>query len=629
MAEFSKLRISELDFDQIKSNLKTYLKNQDTFKDYNFEGSGLAVLLDILAYNTHYNNYYANMLANEMFLDSAVKRNSVVSLAKQLGYIPNSAKASTAVVNITLSGVPGNPAFVTLPKGARLKTSVGGVGYSFNVMEDVSVARNASNQYVFSNITIKEGTYISMNYTVNNITATYTIPDENIDVSTLKIRVKTSSSSVDATTYTKASDIFEVKPTSTVYFLEEIDKGLFEIAFGDNVLGKQLSVGNIITAEYLVTNRDEPNSATSFTLAAPIAGTSSAVITLVSSAAEGSGKETVDSIKFNAPKYYSAQNRAVTAEDYKVLIPKLYTNVDSVQVWGGEDNDPPAYGKVVISIKPKSGYFLTTSTKEFIKSTVLKSRNMVSIVPEFVDPEYIYVQLNVSFYYNPNLTNLSESALKANVTTAIRNYNISDLNKFDSVFRHSKLSRIIDNVDPAVLNNTSTMRMKKEITVDFGTPTKYDIKYYNPIFTQGSDTVANISSTGFKIAERTEILYLDDDGAGKIRSYYIQPGTNTKIIVNPTLGTVDYVQGVIALTQLTITDTEDGTSYFSVFATPNSDNLVSVRNQIFLIEDSSEGIVVNAIVDKVATGEASAGTDYTIVSNSNLSSVGTVVRTSN
>jgi hypothetical protein len=227
------------------------------------------------------------------------------------------------------------------------------------------------------------------------------------------------------------------------------------------------------------------------------------------------------------------------------------------------------------------------------------------------------------------LTNLSESALKANVTTAIRNYNVSDLNKFDSVFRHSKLSRIIDNVDPAVLNNTSTIRMKKEVTVDFGTPTKYDVKYYNPIFTQGSDTIANISSTGFKIAERTEILYLDDDGAGKIRSYYIQPGTNTKIIVNPTLGTVDYVQGIIALTQLTITDTEDGTSYFSVFATPNSDNLVSVRNQIFLIEDSSEGIVVNAIVDKVATGEASAGTDYTIVSNSNLSSVGTVVRTSN
>jgi len=617
----SRLRVSELDFTQIKQNLKTYLSSQEAFKDYNFEGSAMNVLLDILSYNTHYNSIYANMVANEMFLDSAVKRDSVVSLAKHLGYRPRSATSSTARLNVTINNPTGNPASLTMPKGTVFRSRVNDSNYQFVTTSNVTVVPTEG-VYTFTNIDVKEGTLLTLQYTKDSKddTQRFLLSDDKIDTSTIRVKVQNSLSDLTTTTYTLADNILDIGSESTVFFLDAVEKNQYEISFGDDILGKSLSDGNIVIIEYIVCNEAEPNGASGFVLQTSVGGSTNATITTVINAENGGARESTQSIKFNAPKYYSSQNRAVTAEDYKVILPKLYNNIDTMQVWGGEDNDPPIYGKVFISIKPKTGASLTTSTKDAIKNSVLSGKTMVSITPEIIDPVYINIIPTINVYWNPNITTSTYLDISAKVRNVVMNYANTTIKNFDSVFRYSKFVNRIDLSDAGVVSNITTVRCRRDFDAILNQESKYTINFYNPLFTQGPGSPTNLSSTGFTVAGRANTLYLDDDGAGKIRSYYLEEGSSTKVYVNNSQGVIDYSTGAIIIDQLNVTGTVLDNNKVEIFVTLNSNDIVSVRNVLLTIDE--DDVTVNTIVDKVATGESSAGTEYQTTGSSELSKTG-------
>ena len=614
----TKLEISELDFDGIKDNLKNFLSQQDEFRDYDFEGSGMSVLLDVLAYNTHYLGYNANMLANEMFLDSADLRSSVVSKAKQVGYTPTSAAASTAVVNITVNNASGPS--LTMVRGTKFSTTVNGTSYSFVTNADISITP-ASGVYVFNNVTIYEGTYLNYKYTVNtsDTDQRFIIPNDNVDTRTLSIKIQESSSDSTINTYRLATGITEIDSTSKVYFLQEVEGGRYEVYFGDGVLGQVVADGNIIIMDYINTNRAEANGATTFTLGGTIGGFSSATITTISNASEGSDPESISSIKYNAPRDYTAQDRAVTANDYKVLVKSLYANAQSVQVYGGEDAAVPDYGKVYISIKAKSGSTLTQATKASVV-TSLKQYAVASVTPIIIDPETTYLTLTTNFKYNSGATSKDVSTLQTNVLSTISTYGNNTLENFTGIFRHSKLTENINNADTSILSNITTVKLYKYIIPTLSSALKYTLSFnnafYNPHSGHNSDAGGVISSTGFKISGDTvNEHFLDDDGAGNIRLYYLN-GT-TRIYTTSTYGTVSYTTGEVILTSANITSISnvDGvaSTQIRVFAIPNSNDIVPVRNQVLSIDTTNSTITGD--VDTVESGSSQAGTSYTTTSS--------------
>jgi len=615
----TKLEISELDFDGIKGNLKNFLSQQDEFRDYDFEGSGMAVLLDILAYNTHYLGFNANMLANEMFLDSADLRASVVSKAKQVGYTPTSSTAAKAVIDVTVTNAIG--ATLTMERGTQFSTTVNGTSYNFVNNADLSITP-VDGVYQFSNVDIFEGTYLNFKYTVNtsDTDQRFIIPNDNVDTTSLTVKVQESSSDSTTNTYTLATGITGLNSTSKVFFLQEVENGRYEVSFGDGVLGKSIADGNIIIMDYINTNRTEANGATTFTLNGTIGGFSTATVTTISNANGGSLPESITSIKYNAPRDYTAQDRAVTADDYKVLVKSLYANAQAVQVYGGEDAAIPDYGKVYISIKAKSGSNLTESTKASIV-TSLKQYAVASIRPVIIDPEITYLTLDTNFKYDSGATTKDVSTLETNVLSVISNYNINNLQNFIGVFRHSKLLENINNADTSILSNITTIKMYKYITPTLSSALKYTLSYnnafYNPHSGHNSSGGGVVSSTGFKINndDSTNEHFLDDDGAGNIRVYYFS-GT-TRIYTSTTFGTVDYTTGEIILTSANITSISnvDGASstQIRVFAIPNSNDIAPVRNQVLEIDTSNSTITGN--IDTVESGSSQAGTTYTTTSS--------------
>ena len=622
-----RIRVTELDFTEIKNNLKLYLKSQPKFADYNFEGSAMNTLLDVLAYNTHYNAVYSNMVANEMFLDSAVKRDSIVSLAKHLGYTPRSSTAPSAVINVTINSPAGSPATLTMPSGTTFSTQVNGTSFSYVTQSDLTIVPS-SGVYTFTNVNVKEGTSIRYEYTKNSADTNqrFLIQDDRADTSTLKVSVQNSTTDATVTTFTRAENILDIKDTSEVYFLNAVEDGQYEITFGDGVLGKALSDGNIVVLEYLITNEDTSNGAKTFTLSSTVGGTTNATVTTVSNSQGGAIREGLDSIKFNAPKYYSSQNRAVTAEDFKVILPQLYGNVDSMQVWGGEDNDPPIYGKVFLSIKPVTGTTLTETTKASITKDILSSKVMVSITPEIVDPLYICIMPTINVYWNPNSTTSTAGDISTRVKAAVSNYYDTEIKNFDSVFRFSKFSKIIDEADIGITSNITTFRIEQHFTAVLNEKFKYTTNFYNPLFTQGAGAPTNLSSTGFYLTGSTNLHFLDDDGAGNVRSYYLEQGTSTRVYTNSQQGTINYKTGQIIVDQLSVTSTVLDNNEVKIYVTPNSNDVVSVRNVLLMINPAN--VVVNTIVDKVATGESTAGVDYTVSSSHNLSQTGQTTTTS-
>jgi hypothetical protein len=603
-----KINVTELDFDNIKANLKTFLQGQTEFQDYDFEGSGLAVLLDVLAYNTHYNALYNNLTINEMFLDSASKRNSVVSLAKMLGYVPRSAKCSTAKVRMTINNGNIGPSSLTLPAYSTFNTTVDGVSYVFHTTESYTITGSGTS-YTFDNVTITEGTPLNYVYEVASGTR-FIIPNSAIDLTTLKVRVQENSTSSLYETFTNSSDITSAASDTKVFFVKEIDDGLYEIVFGDGIIGRKLDNGNVVHIDYFTSSLDAANGARIFQYTGDTLLTgASHNITCIDIATGGADAEDIESIRFNAPRTYAAQNRAVTPDDYKSAIYAALPEAKAVSVWGGEDNNPPVYGKIFVCVKPKDASKLTTGQKSNLVSTILASKNVVSVIPEIVDPEYINISLDVKVYYNERETTRTKAEIESIVTDAIFAYDDSDLQNFDGVFRYSKLSRLIDTCEVGVINNITNVTLRRKMQPRYNVSAQYLINLINPIYTTGLPEGA-VSTTGFYIYGSDYLHYIDDDGLGKLRLYRF--GANAdKIIVDDQIGFVDYQKGVLDIRNLHIVALAD--LDFEISIKPASNDVVSALTQIAQI--ARDHLTVTSIPDKSANGDLRGGYNYTFSSS--------------
>ena len=594
-----RLEVTDLDFENIKNNLKTFLKQQDQLTDYDFEGSTLSTLLDVLAYNTHYNAVYANVLANEMFLDSADIRNSIVSHAKHVGYTPRSATSPIAKLNVVVSDLSGSTAVAA--RGTTFTTTVDSVSYNYVVKDDTTISP-VDGVYTFSELPVYEGTLVNNKFTVDTTNADQRFLIENplADTTTLQVTVQNSSTDSTTTTYTKSTDLADVTSTSTVYYLEGVEDEKYEVIFGDGVLGKAVSTGNIVTLSYIVTSGADSNGASSFSLSGTIAGSSTATITTASNSSGGADPETPDSIRFNAPRQFASQNRAVTTKDYESRVKTIYPNANSVQVWGGEDNSTPVYGRVYISIKPKTGNVVTQSDKTDIINK-LKDFNVASITPVIEDTETTFLQLNVTVKFDQKKTTKTSDSIKSLVQSAITTFNDNNLQQFDQMFRHSKFIETVNKVDTAILSNITTVKLHKSFTATTTASTTYTINFSNALYNPHSGHNATgggiLSTSGFKInGDTTNEYFLDEDGEGNVRLYYLVAGVRT--YTNNTQGTIDYDNGTIVLNSLFVTEVSnvDGASSTAIrlTVTPNSVDIKPVRNQVIQIDETNTTTTVTA-----------------------------------
>ena len=484
MAANTNINITELDFSSIKSNFITYLQSQDTFKDYNFAGSALSTLLDVLAYNTQYNAYYLNMVANEMFLDSAIQRPSVVSHAKLMNYTPKSAIASQAEINLTLNGVA-NTSF-TLPKFTNfMSQAVNGINYNFVTVTSNTVNVSA-NTATFNNLIIKQGVPTTYSFTVNstaNPKYVFQLPDTNIDTTTISVVVQQSSSNSSYTIFNPASNYLSLNQNSNVYFLQEALNGNYELYFGDGILGKKLTDGNIVQVSYISTDGSSSAGANNFTLMDSLTGFSNYTIVPVLAATQGGPKESLDSIKFQAPKSFSSQGRAVSKNDYITALQqnKLGISFDAVNVWGGEENNPPVYGQVFVAIKPSGGYFLTNTQKQRLISEVINPISVLTVTPTIVDPDYTYLQINANVYYDPTQTTLTSTQISSGVKTALQNYGLTNLNTFNSTFNSYAVLTAIQNYDPSIISSEFSLKLQKKFFPLLGNSSNIKLYYNTPI----------------------------------------------------------------------------------------------------------------------------------------------------
>jgi len=612
-----RLKVTELDFDDIKTNLKTFLKAQTEFKDYDFEGSGMSILLDTLAYNTHYLAFNANMLANEMFLDSSSLRSSVASHAKTLGYEPRSATASKAVVDVVLTTTS---ATKTMPAGTAFTTTVDGVSYQFVTIADVT-SSIVGNIVTFKDTDVYEGTYVTTKYTVNTSDASqrFLLADNRADTTTLTVKVQNSSTDTTSTTYTKATDITQLTATSTVYYLQEVENGRYEIYFGDGVVSNAIDDGNIVQLNYVVTNKTAANGASSFSSPSAIDGVTNILVSTIANASGGAEPESIASIKLQAPLDYSSQGRAVTTDDFKVYTKKLFANTQTVSVWGGEDgsydtstgvSDTPEYGKVFISIKSTTGQNLTTAQKNQLISDLGKYK-VSSVTPVIVDADTTFLILGINFAFDSSATTSDKTDLESLVNTTVSNYNTTDLLNFNNPFRHSKLTGLIDDTDTSILNSTVTVTMSKLVTPILNTNSSYTVGFnntlYNPVSGYNAAAGGIIASTGFFLGGTTEYFF-DDDGTGNLRIYYEVEAVRT--YYDTEAGTVDYSNGIVKINPLSITSvgSVDGatSTRFRMTAIPNSNDIVPVRNQILEIDTTNT--TITGSVDQTT----STGTGYTV-----------------
>ena len=570
----NRLQVAELDFDTIKTNLKSYLKQQSEFQDYDFEGSGLSVLINLLAYNTHYNAYYLNMVANESFLDTALLRDSVVSHAKTLGYVPYSKTAPTAIVNVTVDSGTTTVNTVTIPKGfVFLSNTVDNQNYNFNVMADTTVTKSGTN-YFFENLEIKEGQFVAYSFTQDesaNPKAIFEIPDADIDTSTITVSVRPSSSNSQITIYNKVTDVLDVTNASEVYFLQEARGGKYKIYFGDGVIGRRINDGSIVNVTYLSTNGSIANKASSFTVSAAIGGFTNITVDTASVAAGGSNRETVSEVKYNATAQFATQNRLVTFKDYESYITRNYPSLDSISVWGGEEETPPVYGKVYISIKPKTDYYISETEKQRILNDIVKPKSIVSVQAEFKDPEFLYLLINNTIQYDPKKTTVSADGIKNNIRNAIIAYRNSKLNKFGAKFILSKMQDSIDSTNlNSIIGSESVVRLQKRFLPVLNESKNYAIDFNAPL--QRGTITNKLTSTSFNV--------LDVDGIERTVIFDEIPQSSSGIT---SIGVTDAGTGYTSAPTVTITG--DGTGA------------------------TAEAIIVNGRVQNINIVDR--GTDYT------------------
>ena len=485
-----RLRISELDFDTIKSNLKTFLNQQSEFTDYDFDGAGLNILLDILAYNTHYNAYYLNMVANEAFLDTALLRDSAVSHAKTLNYVPHSTRAPVAIIDFSVESNTTTAATMTISDGfSFLSNQIDSKSYNFVVLDDVTVTK-ANSKFVFENLEIYEGQLVTYNFTHNSATnpkQVFTLPDNNIDTTTLKVTVAPSVGNTSTSVYNKVTDILNVAGTSEVFFLQEERSGKYQIYFGNDVVGKSLPDGASVSTTYLLNNGTAANKANNFVATATLTDSlgnsqTNFTITPVSAAAGGADRESVDDIKFSAAAQFSTQNRLVTFKDYESYILNNYPNLDSVSIWGGEDNVPRVYGKVFVSLKPTANYYISEAEKQRIIDEIISPKAIVAVQTEILDPEFLYLIVESDVQYDAKKTNSSETAIKQSIRNAVLTYRDRELNKFDTRFILSKMQDDIDDTDlNAILGSETIVRVQKRFKPTIASSQAYTINFNVPL----------------------------------------------------------------------------------------------------------------------------------------------------
>ena len=626
MAIERRINSSELDFDNIKTNLVAYMKATDTtFNDYNYEGSAMSTIIDVLAYVTHINSMNANFALNETFLDTSQLRSSVVSHAKLLGYTPRSISPSTAVINMTMNydatATPlwnhdgtNTPLPLSMPRGTKFSTNIDGVTYPMFASDTTTI--NFDSGWNFSNIKLEQGTLASINYTYqNNVFESYVIPATNVNTAAIKVTVTDSQSTSASKVYSINTNVVNLDGTSEVYFLEEGRDGYYEIKFGDNIIGKRPGNGNTITIEYAtIPSGANVNGATTFTMTDSLVGNTDETITLVSKAVGGAARETKEAIKFNAPLAHISQNRAVTPDDYKTIIKNEFADVEAVAVWGGEDNDVPDYGKVYVSIKPLSAEVLTEAQKTTIKTNILKPKNVVSITPVLVDPEYTYIDLEVFFKYNPNLATVTASGLSTAIRNTLVTHNNDVLKSFNGVYRDSNVVKKIDDTNIAIISNITRVKMTKKITPVLGEATKYTLKFNQAL----TDLDATTGTTGSYV---TSTIFTFAGSQAKLKDFYdsssdtriIQIVDTSNLVLATNVGDVNEEDGTVTLNSFQPTGLPTGQTTIDVTVKPASSDVSPTRNVLLTINTSTA--TITGEIDTMATGGTTAGIDYTTVSN--------------
>tara|TARA_Y100000034_G_scaffold137029_1_gene218851 strand:+ start:3458 stop:5248 length:1791 start_codon:yes stop_codon:yes gene_type:complete len=583
----SALQVTELDFNNIRSSLKTFLSSQTNFVDYDFDGSNISVLLDLLAYNTHYNSFYLNMVANEMFLNSAQLRNNVIERANEIGYTTTSVKG--AVAEITLTIVPTDtPDTISVPKNTAFTTTVDDEVLTFTTTVGHVITKSSSDTYVLSGIELAEGLPLTHEFTVDDSNPVdYILPNKNVDLNRITVSVKETAGSTTSTVYTLENDLTEVTGTSTIYFLEEAEDEKYRIYFGDDILGKSVNNGNVIVVDYHVCNTTKGNGATDFTSLAAISGYSNITATTTTTAVGGHEIETIDSIKLNAPLHFERQNRAVTEKDYERFIMSENTDFTSVNVWGGEENDPPIYGRVYIAVNPSGTATIISDARKDLIVASLQTRNVLSIDPVVVDASFLFIVPTVQVNWNPDQTSKNAGTIESEVLNSITTYQTSDLDDFGKKFRFSSFSTAIDNTDNSIQGNMTTIKMKINIIPTVNVSSTYTIDFRNAL--PSSDVhdvhdghVGTVQSTSFVLGGLTS--FIEDDGNGLLRTYTSSGGVKT--IVNTNIGTVNYTTGLITLSAFAPTSVNNN-GVLSFTSASDSNDVIPSREQIIRIVDST------------------------------------------
>jgi len=605
-----------LDFDQIKTSIKDYLKSNTNFTDYDFEGSNLSIIIDALAYNTYITSYNTNMAANECFLDSSTLRENVVALARNIGYVPRSRRSSRAKISFFISGLT-----ETVTATIRAGVICNGVGantnYIFSIPEDITVPVS-NGVAIFNNIEIYEGTFLSQNFTVNtaHTNQRYILANSSIDTSTIRVKVKPSESSSSTVTYKQIDNIVGVTSTSSSYLLQEIEDERYELVFGDNVIAKKLSNDNYITVSYIITGGKSGNGAANFSFignvinqdGATIDASNFSLVTTNENSRDGDDIESISSIKYYAPRIYSSQYRAVTSSDYESVLGYIYPNVESVSAFGGEEMSPPRFGKVFISVKPRNGDFLSDETKRELVQR-LKSYAVAGIVPEFIDLKYLYVEVQTSPYYNPSL-NDDQDNLKTGISNALTQYSRSiDVNKFGGRFKYSKAVSLIDSVDSSITSNITLVTIRRNLKAVLGQFAQYELCYGNRFHTQESSY--NVVSTGFTMEGITGTVYLSDEVINREKGrifFFTYTEGGTPSIVKKNAGTVDYMTGEVLIDTVNILSTVIADGVIEIQAIPHSNDVVGLRDLYIKFDMTNTSI--NMVQDLIASGENTSGSRF-------------------
>jgi hypothetical protein len=626
----SLVNFTSLDFDQIRTSIRDYLRSNSNFTDYDFEGSNMSVLVDMLAYNTYISSYNANMMSNEVFIDSATLRENVVSLARNIGYIPSSRKSAKANISFFVEVTNPLVKVVTLKSGVICNTtSFGRSSYVFSILDDITVPV-VDGIASFDGIEIYEGSYVNANFTVNTINSQYNnqrfiLENRGIDTRTLKVSVRDTRSSSSAKKFINSNNILDVTKSSRVFFIQEIEDERYELIFGDGVFGQRLVENNYIEVSYLISNGKEGNGFSSFNFSGILVDDTGAsivenisLITTNLSSSGGSEIESINSIRNFAPRAYASQNRAVTASDYETLIPKIYPEAESVSAFGGEELNPPQYGKVFITIKPFFGTFLSNSVKDNIKAE-LKKYSVAGIIPEILDLKYLYLEIASSVYYNTN-TSLSSDLIRSKVISNIEKYTKSEeLNKYGARFKYSKYQKLIDDSDASITSNITRLQMRRDLKVSENQFADYEICFKNQFHIKNTDGY-NIKSSGFKVSGISNTVYFGDLPnsnrlTGSLFLFYINSDTEP-VIVKRSVGTVDYENGEIIINSIKIISTEkteSGTPIIEISAIPESNDVLGIQD-LYLQIDTNK-IEVNTVPDNIESGSDTSGSNYTISSS--------------